>query len=55
MTLGFGVLKLSPQAFWSMTPRELAAAAGLAAPASMPPSRHALQALMVAHPDKQDD
>lgn len=27
MRLGFGVLRLSPEAFWSMTPRELAAAA----------------------------
>lgn len=27
MAFGFGVLRLSPAAFWSMTPRELAAAA----------------------------
>ena len=26
MQVGFGVLKLSPDAFWRMTPRELAAA-----------------------------
>lgn len=27
MRLGFGVLRLSPDAFWHMSPRELAAAA----------------------------
>lgn len=26
MQVGFGVLRLSPDAFWRMTPRELAAA-----------------------------
>jgi uncharacterized phage protein (TIGR02216 family) len=26
MQVGFGVLRLSPEAFWRMTPRELAAA-----------------------------
>jgi uncharacterized phage protein (TIGR02216 family) len=26
MQIGFGLLKLSPDAFWRMTPRELAAA-----------------------------
>lgn len=51
MGFGFGVLRLSPRDFWSMTPREFAAA--LHGPAGRPQSatRAALAALMAAFPD----
>ena len=53
MAVGFGRLRLSSRAFWTMTPRELAAAAeGLAGPASEPPGRAALDALMQRYPDE---
>ena len=50
MALGLGILRLSPQAFWAMTPRELAAAA---APLAGPPplARADLNRLMKEHPD----
>jgi uncharacterized phage protein (TIGR02216 family) len=53
MRFGFGVLRLSADDFWAMTPRELAAA-------SLPPYRHdavavmprdRLDALLAAFPD----
>ncbi|WP_268926565.1 rcc01693 family protein [Methylobrevis albus] len=49
MRLGFGVLRLGPAAFWAMTPRELAAAAGRQRPAG--PGRDVLATLMAAYPD----
>ncbi|MGM0583577.1 MAG: rcc01693 family protein [Pseudomonadota bacterium] len=54
MRLGFGVLRLSPEAFWSMTPRELAAAAdpyeeGPAAPMG----RGEFEALRARFPDAE--
>ncbi|MBN9046182.1 MAG: phage tail assembly chaperone [Rhizobiales bacterium] len=52
MRAGFGLLRLNPQAFWSMTPRELAAALGPALPARDAPSREALDALMRNFPDQ---
>ena len=55
MNLGLGRLRLAPDAFWSMTPRELhAAARGIAGrPASLPPpARRDLQTLMQRYPDK---
>lgn len=52
MGLGLGVLRLPPDAFWRMTPRELAAAAGLSRTAGGL-SRLELDALMVAFPDGQ--
>lgn len=53
MAVGFGLLGLSPAAFWSMTPRELAAALrGRSGPAgAVPPSRHEVEALMRRFPD----
>ncbi|HEY8261617.1 MAG TPA: rcc01693 family protein [Methylosinus sp.] len=52
MAFGFGVLRLSPGAFWSMTPRELAAAAeGVYGRAPSAPSRATLEALMRDFPD----
>ncbi len=50
MHLGLGRLRLSPDAFWRMTPRELAAA--LAAPSAPPMDRAALAALMRRFPDR---
>lgn len=53
MAFGFGVLRLSPLQFWSMTPRELAAAhrgvGGLSAVA--PVERAMLDRLILDHPD----
>jgi uncharacterized phage protein (TIGR02216 family) len=53
MGAGLGLLRLPPAHFWSMTPRELAAALrGLApAHADEPPRRAALAAMMVRYPD----
>ncbi len=52
MAGGFGLLRLSSHAFWSMTPRELEAAFGLSAPKGHPPpARSELAALMRAFPD----
>jgi uncharacterized phage protein (TIGR02216 family) len=54
MAAGLGLLRLSPAAFWSMTPRELAAAlrsfAG-AAGHDRPLTRAALTELMARFPD----
>lgn len=52
MAFGLGVLRLSSDQFWEMTPRELACAAeGVYGRASGAPSRGALDALMTLHPD----
>jgi uncharacterized phage protein (TIGR02216 family) len=51
MAAGFGILRLSPQAFWSMTPREFAHAVGWLAPRSGLPARGDLAALMSRFPD----
>jgi uncharacterized phage protein (TIGR02216 family) len=53
MAFGLGVLRLSPNDFWSMSPRELAAA--YEGVYGAPPERadgFDLQALMLAFPDK---
>lgn len=54
---GLGVLRLSPAAFWSMTPRELTMAAqGLAGPAAAPPmDPDTLTALRARYPDDPHD
>lgn len=55
MAFGLGALRLSPDAFWAMTPRELAAALeGAGALASRPPDCADLDlaALMRAFPDE---
>ena len=52
--IGFslGVLKLSPQVFWAMTPRELAhAIRAVRGPSHDPMSRAALDDLMARFPD----
>lgn len=52
MGAGFGLLRLSPDAFWRMTPRELAAAVSalLPTPSGTLP-RVGLDALMARFPD----
>lgn len=55
MGFAFGTLRLSPEAFWAMTPRELAAAiratTGGAGGSALP--RADLERLMQAFPDKR--
>jgi uncharacterized phage protein (TIGR02216 family) len=52
MQFGFGVLHLSPEAFWRMTPRELAhAIIGVRGRAPAPIERSDFDALMQAFPD----
>lgn len=54
MAAGLGVLRLPPAHFWSMTPRELAAALDGATGRTRgpgPPSRHDLTALAARFPD----
>lgn len=53
MAIGFGVLKLSSREFWSLTPRELAAAIeGLTGGTSAPMDRAAFDDLARRFPDK---
>lgn len=55
MGFGFGVLRLSPETFWRMTPRELAhAIRAVRGPGGAPLARKDLAALMRAFPDKQE-
>jgi uncharacterized phage protein (TIGR02216 family) len=54
MAFGFGVLRLSPRSFWSMTPRELAAAINAThgpVQSATSISRTALDVLMSSFPD----
>lgn len=53
MAAGLGLLRLSPRDFWSMTPRELAAALGAMSPEAAP-RRDELEAMMRAFPDRMD-
>lgn len=55
MAFGLGVLALAPHVFWSMTPRELSAAArGRLGPAPVsPPDQDELRALMQRYPDQR--
>ena len=49
---GFGVLRLSPDAFWTMTPRELAfAIAAVRGAQPHAPARSTLDQLMRQYPD----
>ena len=50
MALGLGDLRLAPEAFWAMSPRELFAAAGVRL--SSPMGREALKDLMARFPDE---
>lgn len=56
MQFGFGVLRLTPAAFWSMTPRELSAAhAALVQNGADPMGRAAMEDLMNIYPDKEHE
>jgi len=53
MGFGFAVLRLSPDAFWRLTPRELAAAVRTLSPAPAPGlDRAGLATLMARFPDR---
>ena len=52
MAFGLGTLRLPPEQFWRLTPRELAALTGGGVAA---PGRDDLQALMRRYPDKEPD
>ncbi len=54
MAAGFGLLGLTPAAFWAMTPRELSAAlrGRLGPSTASPPSRGDIAAMMRRFPDK---
>ncbi|MEO0637012.1 MAG: rcc01693 family protein [Pseudomonadota bacterium] len=54
MQFGFGVLKLSPQAFWALTPRELAAALNAHNPQPARPDTQALRSLIARFPDEEN-
>jgi len=55
MQFGFGVLRLSSDAFWRLTPRELAAAIAARRGGGTPPlDRAAFDALMRQFPDHQE-
>jgi len=49
---GLGWLRLPPDAFWRMTPRELASALSAFHPAHPPLDRAALEALVRRFPDR---
>ena len=52
MAVGFGLLRISPKTFWSMTPREIERAMSVIWPASgLNLGREELAALMSAFPD----
>lgn len=56
MTVGLGLLRLAPSAFWAMTPREMAAAMGT--PRTRPgiaPGRARLAELMTVFPDRKGE
>ena len=55
MSFGFGVLRLSPSAFWAMTPREFERAVNLTLPKrGEAPGRAVLSRLMAAFPDRTE-
>jgi uncharacterized phage protein (TIGR02216 family) len=52
MAAGFGLLRLSPKTFWSMTPREMERAMSVLKPSSRASlARDDLARLMAAFPD----
>ena len=56
MGFGLGVLKLSPETFWRMTPRELAhAVRAVRGPTIAPLARTDFDALLRAFPDQETD
>jgi uncharacterized phage protein (TIGR02216 family) len=56
MGFGLGTLRLSPDAFWRMTPRELAAAMdAVLGPQSAPLDRRGFELLRGRFPDRAPD
>lgn len=56
MAMGFGLLRLSPQAFWAMTPRELERAMSvLGAARTEAPGKVRLAELMKMFPDQTEN
>lgn len=54
MRFGLGILRLPPDAFWKMTPRELASAWGaVIGDGSGPLERPSLEQLMERYPDER--
>ncbi len=54
LAIGLGVLRLPPEQFWKMTPREFAAALrGLYGDPQMPLDRKTLENLAARYPDKR--
>ncbi len=54
MTVGLGLLRLSPAHFWAMSPRELDRAAAALFPArAAAPKRAEVEALMRRFPDRE--
>jgi uncharacterized phage protein (TIGR02216 family) len=51
MAFGLGRLRLSPDDFWAMTPREMASAMAAGLPRTTAPGRAALTELMDRFPD----
>lgn len=55
MAFGLGRLRLAPDQFWAMTPREMAAAMAAVNPRrGNPPGRAALAELMARFPDHEE-
>lgn len=55
MRFGLGRLRLPPDHFWALTPRELAAAASAYQPAGAPPlDRGSFAALAALFPDEKE-
>ncbi|MCO5083441.1 MAG: phage tail assembly chaperone [Rhizobiaceae bacterium] len=55
MAIGLGVLRLSPSAFWAMTPREFERAVNFTMPKrGEAPGRAVLSRLMAAFPDRME-
>jgi len=53
LAVGLGVLRLSPEQFWKMTPREFAAALrGIYGEPQVPFERATLEALAARYPDR---
>lgn len=56
MAMGFGLLRLSPQAFWAMTPRELERAMSVLEVAKTEaPGKARLAELMKMFPDRTEN
>jgi len=53
MAFGFGVLRLSSEEFWKLTPRELAAAIRALHGENAPLSRDSLNELIARFPDRK--